>query len=135
MRFFFSLLGKERNCMKRFPSIKKNTEFSTVYKKGRSLSCDLLVMYILENGLDENRLGISVSKRVGNSVVRHGISRKMREIFRLNNANLKTGFDIVTVIRMPAKDAEYRRLNDAYMRLAGRHNLIAESDEKNQESK
>ena len=121
--------------MKRFPSIKKNTEFSTVYKKGRSLSCDLLVMYILENGLDENRLGISVSKRVGNSVVRHGISRKMREIFRLNNANLKTGFDIVTVIRMPAKDAEYRRLNDAYMRLAGRHNLIAESDEKNQESK
>ena len=116
--------------MKRFPSIKKNTDFVTVYKKGRSFPDRLMVMYIYENEIRFNRIGISVSKKVGNSVVRHGICRKIREIFRLNNINMKTGYDIVTVIRPAAKDADYKKLEDAYCRLAERHNIIIKADDK-----
>ena len=86
--------------------------------------------YIYENEMGFNRIGISVSKKVGNSVVRHGICRKIREIFRLNNINMKTGYDIVTVIRPAAKDADYKKLEDAYCRLAERHNIIIKADDK-----
>ena len=121
--------------MKRFPSIKKNTDFVTVYRKGRSFSEGLFVMYAMKNGLSYNRIGISVSKKVGNSVVRHGIARKIREIFRLNDINIKTGYDIITVIRPAAREADYKNLNDAYCRLAGRHNIIIKADDNIEESK
>ena len=52
-------------------SLKKNRDFQTVYNKGKSLANSYLVMYVMDNGLEKNRLGISVSKKVGNSVVRH----------------------------------------------------------------
>ena len=54
-------------------------------------------MYILENGTDTLRLGVSVSKKVGNSIVRHRLARLIREAFRLNNDNVKRGLDIVVV--------------------------------------
>ena len=57
--------------MKFSESLKKNSDFRTVYNKGTSHADRLLVLYVLENNLEKNRLGISVSKKVGNSVVRH----------------------------------------------------------------
>ena len=77
--------------MKRFPSVKKNSEFQVIYRNGTSYANRLLVMYVMKTGEDENRIGISVSKKVGNSVVRHHITRLLREIFRLNNNRIKTG--------------------------------------------
>ena len=71
--------------MKRFPSVKKNSEFQVIYRNGTSYANRLLVMYVMKTGEEENRIGISVSKKVGNSVVRHHITRLLREIFRLNN--------------------------------------------------
>ncbi len=113
--------------MKRFPSIKKNREFQTVYRGGNSFANRLLVMYVTENGQEQNRIGISVSKKVGNSVVRHRITRLIREIFRLNHGRLKTGLNIVVVARQAAKEAEYRDLERAYMHLCGLHNIKKES--------
>ena len=71
--------------MKRFPSIKKNSDFQNIYRNGKSYANRLLVMYVMRNGEESNRLGISVSKKVGNSVVRHHIARLMREIFRVKH--------------------------------------------------
>ena len=83
--------------MKRFPSVKKNSEFQVIYRNGTSYANRLLVMYVMKTGEDENRIGISVSKKVGNSVVRHHITRLLREIFRLNNNRIKTaGFFSLT---------------------------------------
>ena len=65
--------------MKFSESLKKNNDFQIVYKSGRSYANKYLVMYVKENGLDKNRLGISVSKKVGNSVVRHHLTRLIRE--------------------------------------------------------
>ena len=70
--------------MKFSQSLKKNRDFQNVYKKGTSFANSYLVMYILENGLQENRIGISVSKKVGNSVVRHHLTRLIRESYRLS---------------------------------------------------
>ena len=70
--------------MKYCVSLKKNQDFKFVYNQGKSLANKYLVIYILENGLNENRLGISVSKKVGNSVVRHHVTRLVREAYRVN---------------------------------------------------
>ena len=82
----FLLFIKEKgkgNSMKFSESLKKNNDFQIVYKSGRSYANKYLVMYVKENGLDKNRLGISVSKKVGNSVVRHHLTRLIRESYRL----------------------------------------------------
>ena len=76
-------------------SLKKNQDFQKVYRKGTSQANRYLVMYVLKNGHMENRLGISVSKKVGNSVVRHRITRLIRESYRLNETLFERGLDIV----------------------------------------
>lgn len=109
--------------MKRFPSIKKNSEYRTIYKSGASRACGSLIMYVADNGTDANRLGISVSKKVGNSVVRHTFCRKMREIFRLNNFQTVQGKDIIVVARSMAGKAKYEKLERDYLRLLQDHNI------------
>ena len=70
--------------MKFSESLKKNMDFQKVYNGGKSYANKYLVMYVLENNLNKNRIGISVSKKVGNSVIRHRITRLIRESYRLH---------------------------------------------------
>ena len=98
-------------------SLKKNRDFQRVYKQGTSYANRLLVMYILENGTDENRLGISVSKKVGNSVVRHRVARLIRESYRLNEGFFQRGLDIVVVARVRSAFAGYAELERDLLRL------------------
>ena len=89
-------------------------------------------MFILENGLDINRLGISVSKKVGNSVVRHRLTRLIREAYRLHEEMFNSGLDIVVVVRQsanPQKDLKLSSLKCADMeksllKLAGFHKIL-----------
>ena len=103
--------------MKRFPSIKKNREYREIYNTAGKKAYGVLVMFVKDNGLEHNRLGISVSKKVGNSVVRHTFCRKIREIFRLNNYQTVQGKDIIVTARSRAGSADYDRLNRDYLRL------------------
>lgn len=109
--------------MKRFPSIRSNREFQNIYKTGKSYANRLLILYAKKNTLDYNRLGISVSKKVGNSVVRHGFARKLREIFRLNMLN-RRGYDIVVIVRTGADVKDYQGLESAYLHLCKLHRLL-----------
>lgn len=102
----------------------KNKDFQTVYKKGKSYANKYLVMYVLENKEEENRLGISVSKKVGNSVVRHRITRLIRESYRLQKSRFKSGFDIIVVARSNAKDKSYSEIESALLHLGKLHNII-----------
>ena len=68
--------------MKQTESLKKNKDFQIVYHNGTSYANRYLVMYVLKNQYRKNRLGISVSKKVGNSVVRHRVTRLIRESYR-----------------------------------------------------
>ncbi|MBS5284472.1 MAG: ribonuclease P protein component [Clostridiales bacterium] len=110
--------------MKRFPSIKKNSEFQHIYRNGTSYANRLLVMYVEKNGQEKNSIGISVSKKVGNSVVRHHITRLLREIFRLNGERIETGLNIIVVARGAAKQSDYKHLESAYLHLCGLHHIL-----------
>ena len=111
-------------------SLKKNNEFQRVYRKGTSQANRYLVMYVLENKDRhmENRLGISVSKKVGNSVVRHRITRLIRESYRLNETSFHQGVDIVVVARPSAKDRSYQEIESALMHLAGRTKVLRRTE-------
>ena len=104
----------------------KNKDFQIVYKKGKSNANKYLVMYVLENNEKENRLGISVSKKVGNSVVRHRITRLIRESYRLNCNRFRLGYDIVIIARTNSKDKTYHELESALLHLAKFHYMIEE---------
>lgn len=113
--------------MKRFPSIKKNSEFQQVYRNGKSYANKLLIMYISRSERPETRIGISVSKKVGNSVVRHHLVRLVRESFRLHKDEIETGLDIVVVARQMAKKSDFKKIESAYLHLCGLHNILRES--------
>ena len=107
----------------------KNKDFQTIYKRGRSYANKYLVMYVLENKEEENRLGISVSKKVGNSVIRHRITRLIREGYRLQLNNFKKGYDIVVIARASAKEKNYSDIESALLHLGKLHNIIDEKSE------
>ena len=89
--------------MKYSESLKKNKDFQYIYRKGKSYANKYLVMYVLENGTSQNRLGISVSKKVGNSIVRHRLTRLIRESYRLQEERFRCGLDIIVIARKGAK--------------------------------
>ena len=101
----------------------KNRDFQVVYQKGKSYANKYLVMYVLNNNTEENRLGISVSKKVGNSVVRHRITRLIRESYRLQESNFQNGFDIVVIARASAKGRTYQEIESALIHLGKLHNI------------
>ena len=105
-------------------SLKKNYQFRFVYNRGKSIANRLLVMYVVRNGTDGNRFGISVSKKVGSSVVRSRITRLLRESYRLSESKFLAGYDIVVIARASAKEATYREVESALMHLLNKQKLI-----------
>lgn len=115
--------------------LRKNSEFRLVYRRGKSFSTDLLVLYIFKNyrnsvdGKDINRVGISVSKKVGKSVVRSRVKRLISESYRLNSEKLNKKFDLVFVARTAAKDKSYWEIEAAMKKLFKKAGLF--QNEKN----
>ena len=105
----------------------KNKDFQLIYKKGKSYANKYFVMYVLDNNKEENRLGVSVSKKVGNSVVRHRITRLIKESYRLNQNLLKKGYDIIVIARVAANDKSYSEVESSIMHLIKLHNIMKES--------
>ena len=121
---FFSLKDYCEVNMKFSESLKKNRQFQFVYKNGKSYANKYLVMYVKENGLGKNRIGISVSKKVGNSVVRHRITRLIRESYRLHENVFNSGLDMVIVARVNANSVGYTEIERALLHLAKFHEVI-----------
>ena len=105
-------------------SLRKNQQFQFVYKNGKSYANKYLVMYVKENGLEINRIGISVSKKVGNSVVRHRVTRLIRESYRLHENIFNSGLDIVIVGRPSAATVGYNEVESALLHLGKLHHII-----------
>ena len=110
--------------MKFSDSLKKNRDFQNVYSKGRSYANRMLVMYVLNNHTENNRLGISVSKKVGNSVIRHHITRLIRESYRLQEDMFNSGLDIVVIARSSARNASYLDVAGALKHRGGLHKIL-----------
>ena len=104
-------------------SLKKNRDFKTVYGNGKSRANKYLVMYVMKNGTEKNRIGISVSKKVGNSVVRHHLTRLIRESYRLSEEHFRCGIDIVVIARTSAKGRNYHEIESALIHLGKLHKI------------
>ena len=111
-------------------SLKKYGDFQRVYQNGKSHANKYLVMYILRQNTRMNRIGISVSKKVGNSVVRHRITRLIRESYRLNENKFDDGLDIVIVARPGAKERDFFTIESALIHLGRLHAVLREADRK-----
>ena len=111
-------------------SLKKYGDFQRVYKKGRSYANKYLIMYVLKQDVQENRIGISVSKKVGNSVVRHRITRLIRESYRLNEQKFVGGLDIVVIARPGAKERSFFEIESALLHLGKLHGILENGEKK-----
>lgn len=105
-------------------SLKKSKDFRKVYNGRKSRADRYIVMYVLGNGTDRNRLGISVSKKVGNSVVRHRLTRLVRESYRLNEHLFRRGFDLVVVVRKMAPGIGYAQMEKSMIKLSKMHGVL-----------
>lgn len=111
--------------MNGYESLKSNQNFQNVYKNGRSYANKYLVMYVLENRTDNLRLGISVSKKVGNSIVRHRLTRLIRESVRLNSGKITKGYDLVIIARVTLKGKKYAETESAILHLLKLHKILS----------
>ena len=102
----------------------KNQQFKSVYENGKAFGNRLLVMYVLKNDEDYNRIGISVSKKVGNSVVRHRIKRLIKESLRLGGNLFNNGLDIVVIAKREAYGKDFWKIDSAVKHLAEKHKIL-----------
>ena len=91
-------------------SIKQNSDFRRIYSRGKSAVSPCVVVYCRKNRLGVNRLGFTVSRKLGKAVVRNRTRRRLREIMRLNSTNMEQGYDLILVARGRAVTAEYKKL-------------------------
>ncbi len=110
-------------------SLKKSKDFAAVYRSHRSRADRSMVMYVMKNGTDRNRLGISVSKKVGNSVVRHHLTRLVREAYRLNEEQFLRGYDIVVIARKGSADIDFHTVQDSLLKLASASGIRVKAQE------
>ena len=112
--------------MKYSESLKKTKDFQNVYRRGKSYANRYLVMYVLSNQTEGNRLGISVSKKVGISVIRHHLTRLIRESYRLHEDMFNSGLDMVVIARVSAKDRSMREIESALLHLGKLQGVLKE---------
>ena len=105
-------------------SLKKNSDFQLVFKNGKSKANKYFIMYVLKNDSDKNSLGISVSKKVGNSVIRHRIKRLVKESYRLHEDLFNSGLNIVVIARKGADELDFYQTEKSLMHLMKLHKIL-----------
>ena len=105
--------------------LRKNAQFSDVYRAHHSFANEYIVMYVRNNGDSINRVGVSVSKKVGNSVVRHRVKRLLKEAFRTSEDMFNSGLDIVFVAKKNAAVMTFDDAKKSLMDLAASHHILS----------
>ena len=112
--------------MKKTVTIKENRTFRRIYNKGRSAVTPYLVLYCRKSGRGHNRLGVTVSTKLGGAVVRNRARRRLREVYRLAQPDMQQGYDIILVARARAVNGPYLKLTAAFYKACGQLSLLRE---------
>jgi len=112
--------------MKFSSSLKLNHVFRRLYHT-TGFANGFLVLYARKNRTEGNRVGVTVSKKLGKAHVRNRVRRRIREVYRLNEAQFQPGWDIVVVARTKAIDADFHELTMAYLALAKKAGILGET--------
>ena len=113
--------------MKFSSALKLNHIFRRLYSSTAHAN-SYLVLYARKNRTATNRVGITVSKKLGHAVVRNRVRRRLREVYRLNEARFQPGWDIVVVARSRALSADFGELTRSYLALAKKAGILRETD-------
>lgn len=108
--------------------LKKNREFLQVYRRGRKVAGRYTVLYFIPHEDNTTKVGISVSKKVGNSVVRHRLKRLYKEVFRLNYGKIRPGFALVLVLRRQALSLDFGSCQEDFLALLKRAEIILKEE-------
>ena len=98
--------------------------FRRIYAKGKSAATSHMVLYCRKNGSQRNRLGITASTKLGNAVTRNRVRRRLREIYRTNEAKFLPGCDLIVVARHRSVEAQYKVLERDFLSLAGKLGVL-----------
>ena len=109
-------------------TLKKNSDFRRLYSKGKSAVNPYMAVYCRKNGRGVNRVGYTVSVKLGHAVVRNRVRRRLREIYRLNAHRLKKGYDIVIVARGRCVDGDYYKMESAFLKACSELGLTIEKE-------
>ena len=113
--------------MKKTKMLKKNYEFKNVLNRGKFYSGKYIVVFIKKNNKKNiNCLGIAISSKLGKAVKRNYVKRIIRENYSKVEEHLKTGYDMVFIARVNAKDCAYAEIESAIYNLAGKHHMVEE---------
>ena len=113
--------------MKFSTSLKLNHVFRRLYKSS-GFACPYLVLYARKNRTGINRLGITVSKKLGKAHIRNRVRRRFREVYRLNEDKFLPGWDIVVVARSKSIDADFAQLTASFLALAKKAGFLLETE-------
>lgn len=97
--------------------LRSNMEFKKTYKGGKNYWNRNFILYVRKNGLDYSRVGYSITKKIGNSVVRNKIRRRMKEVYRLNFHNIKGGYDLIFIPKRNVVDISYKEIESAILHI------------------
>lgn len=110
--------------MKKTVAIRQNHEFRSLYYKGGSKASGLLVVYFKKNRYGQSRLGITVSKKVGNAVTRNRVRRLIKENYRLMEPEIRDGYDVIIVARARMAEADFHAAGASLRMLLGKCGLL-----------
>ena len=107
-------------------ALKQNHVFRRLYAKGESAVGRFVVVYAKRNGTEISRLGITTGVKLGGAVERNRARRRIRETYRLNEARLKPGYDLVIVARTAAVDGDFQEMEKSFLRQCKKLKLLRE---------
>ena len=104
--------------------LRKSSDFKRVYAKGKSCADHFIVLFVLPNGLGRNRIGLSVSTKVGKATKRNYLKRLFREVYRLTKNGLSPGFDLIFLARRNAAKLNFHKMEKSMLRLYKRAQIL-----------
>ena len=107
-------------------TIKNNREFRAIYQNGVSLADRNLVLHYMPRKQEAGRFGITVSSKVGNAVIRNKLKRQIREILRVNRDTISPSYDIIFVVRVRCREADFAQIKKSVRYLLKKSGLLTD---------